>query len=153
MEEDKNMTEPEAVDALCTDLFPLCRLVTPNLNEAARLLQRPLHTPEEMEAAAIELSARYGCASLLKGGHLEGGVMTDILYDRQIYRFTSPRIDTRNLHGTGCTYSSAIATLLGHGFELQEAVRQAKLYMDKAIQAAKCWHIGKGQGPLCHFRD
>ena len=147
------LTEPEAVDALCTDLFPLCRLVTPNLNEAARLLQRPLHTPEEMEAAAIELSARYGCAFLLKGGHLEGGAMTDILYDRQIYRFTSPRIDTRNLHGTGCTYSSAIATLLGHEFELQEAVRQAKLYMDKAIQAARCWHIGKGQGPLCHFRD
>ena len=145
------LTEPEAVNALCTELFPLCRLVTPNLNEAARLLQRPLHTPKEMEEAAAELSARYGCAFLLKGGHLEGGAMTDILYFRQVYRFTSPRIDTHNLHGTGCTLSSAIATLLGNGFTLPEAVGQAKLYMDKAIKAASGWHIGGGQGPLCHF--
>ena len=147
------LTEPEAAEALRTTLFPLCRLVTPNLNEAAYLLGHPLHTPEEMEAAAAELSARYGCAFLLKGGHLESEAMTDILYDQKIYKFTSPRIVTPNLHGTGCTYSSAIATLLGHGFELPEAVDNAKLYMNKAIRAAKQWHVGQGQGPLCHFWD
>lgn len=145
------LTEPEATETLRTTLFPLCRLVTPNLNEAAHLLGHPLHTPEEMENAAIELSSRYGCAFLLKGGHLEGEAMTDILYDQKIYRFTGPHIDTHNLHGTGCTYSSAIATLLGHGYTLPEAVGYAKQYMNKAIKAACRWHIGRGQGPLCHF--
>ena len=147
------LTDPEAIETLRTTLFPLCRLVTPNLHEAAYLLGHPLHTPEEMESAAMELSSRYGCAFLLKGGHLKGEAMTDILYDQKIYKFTSPHIDTHNLHGTGCTYSSAIATLLGHGHTLPEAAGYAKQYMNKAIKAACQWHVGQGQGPLCHFWD
>lgn len=145
------LTDSETISILCTELFPLCHLVTPNLNEAAYLLRHPLHTLKDMQTGAIELSTRYGCAFLLKGGHLSGEDMTDILYDRKIYTFTSPRITTHNLHGTGCTLSSAIATFLGHGFILSEAVGQAKIYMDKAIANASHWHIGKGQGPLCHF--
>ena len=104
-----------------------------------------------MEQAAAELYGRYGCAFLLKGGHLEGDRMTDILFDGQIHRFSSPRIDTGNLHGTGCTLSSAIATLLGQGHTLPEAVCLGKAYMDKAIEAAREWRIGSGYGPLCHF--
>lgn len=145
------LMESDAVEALCSDLFPHCRLVTPNLHEAAFLLGSPLHTPQEMEQAAAELYGRYGCAFLLKGGHLEGDRMTDILFDGQIHRFSSPRIDTGNLHGTGCTLSSAIATLLGQGHTLPEAVCLGKAYMDKAIEAAREWRIGSGYGPLCHF--
>ena len=145
------LMEPDAIEALRTELFPCCRLVTPNLNEAASLLGIPLHTTQDMEQAAAELYDRYGCAFLLKGGHLEGDRMTDILFDGQTYRFSSPRVDTNNLHGTGCTLSSAIATLLGQRRSLPEAVRLGKAYMDKAIEAAREWRIGNGYGPLCHF--
>lgn len=145
------LMETDAVEALRSELFPLCRLVTPNLNEASALLGIPLHTIQDMEQAAVELYSRHGCAFLLKGGHLEGNRMTDILCDGHVHRFTSPRIDTGNLHGTGCTLSSAIATLLGQGHTLPEAVRLGKAYMDKAIEAAREWRIGSGYGPLCHF--
>ena len=146
------LMEPDAAEALRTELFPLCRLVTPNLPEAADLLGSPIHTVQDMEQAAAELHARHGCAFLLKGGHLEGDCMTDVLCDgRTAYRFSSPRIDTANLHGTGCTLSSAIATLLGQGHALPEAVRRAKAYTDRAIEAARTWRMGSGYGPLCHF--
>ena len=145
------LMESDAIEALRTELFPQCRLVTPNLNEAANLLGTPLHTPQDMEQAAVKLYDHYGCAFLLKGGHLDGDRMTDILFDGQPYRFSSPRIVTNNLHGTGCTLSSSIATLLGQGHSLPEAVRLGKAYMDKAIEAAREWRIGCGYGPLCHF--
>ena len=98
------------------------------------------------------MQARYGCALLIKGGHLDGERSTDILCDGgTLYRFSSPRIETHNLHGTGCTLSSAIATLLGRGLALPEAVRGAKAYIDRAIAAARDLRIGHGHGPLWHF--
>ena len=139
------LMEPDATEALRTELFPRCRLVTPNLNEASFLLGKNLHTLQDM------LSQHYGCAFLLKGGHLEGDRMTDVLFDGQTHHFSSARINTSNLHGTGCTLSSAIATFLGQGNSLPEAVRLAKTYMDKTIKAASQWKIGSGYGPLCHF--
>lgn len=145
------LMEPDATEALRTELFPRCRLVTPNLNEASFLLGKNLHTLQDMEQAATELSQHYGCAFLLKGGHLEGDRMTDVLFDGQTHHFSSARINTSNLHGTGCTLSSAIATFLGQGNSLPEAVRLAKAYMDKTIKAASQWEIGSGYGPLCHF--
>mgnify|MGYP000894452942 FL=1 len=144
------LMEPDATEALRTELFPRCRLVTPNLNEASFLLGKNLHTLQDMEQAATELSQHYGCAFLLKGGHLEGDRMTDVLFDGQTH-FSSARINTSNLHGTGCTLSSAIATFLGQGNSLPEAVRLAKAYMNKTIKAASQWEIGSGYGPLCHF--
>ena len=145
------LMEPNATEALRTELFPRCRLVTPNLNEASFLLGKNLHTLQDMEQAATELSQHYGCAFLLKGGHLEGDRMTDVLFDGQTHHFSSAHINTSNLHGTGCTLSSAIATFLGQGNSLPEAVRLAKAYMDKTIKAASQWEIGSGYGPLCHF--
>ena len=145
--------EEEALAALCDEVFPLCRLVTPNLNEAERLLGHPVTTVEEMEQGAEELFRRYGCAFLVKGGHLAGDRMTDVLCDGAISRFDSPRIATGNLHGTGCTLSSAIATGLASGRTLREAVGQGKAYMDRAIAAARDLHIGSGNGPLWHFPD
>ena len=145
------LMKPDAAEALRTELFPRCRLVTPNLNEASFLLGRSLHTLQDMEHAATELFQRYGCAFLLKGGHLDGEYMTDVLFDGQTHHFSSPRIHTGNLHGTGCTFSSAIATHLGQGYSLPDSVQLAKAYMDKTIEAASQWRIGCGYGPLCHF--
>lgn len=147
------LIEEEALTALCDEVFPLCRLVTPNLNEAEQLLGHPVTTVEEMEQGAEELFRRYGCAFLVKGGHLAGDRMTDVLCDGVISRFDSPRIATGNLHGTGCTLSSAIATGLASGRTLREAVGQGKAYMDRAIAAARDLHIGSGNGPLWHFPD
>lgn len=149
----KALAEPETVAALCDELFPLCLLITPNLHEASRLLGRPVTTVAEMERGAEELSRRYGCAVLVKGGHLEGDRMTDVLYDGDVVRFDGARIATGNLHGTGCTLSSAIATLLASGRTLREAVGEGKAYMNRAIAAARELHIGSGNGPLWHFPD
>lgn len=134
-----------------TRLFQLCTLITPNLGEAEAIVGWPVRTLEDMEQTAQELSRRQGCAVLVKGGHLSGAEAVDILFDGTIHIYRSPHIATHNLHGTGCTLSSAIATLLGQGHELPQAVHQAKIYMNRAIIAARHWHIGRGQGPLCHF--
>lgn len=149
----RTLTQPNAIEAVCHELFPLCCLVTPNLDEVSLLLDTPVRTVSEMKTAATTLYNRYGCAFLVKGGHLEGNDTTDVLYDGTLHVFTSPRIDTSNLHGTGCTLSSAIATLLGYGYTLSEAVRQAKRYTDNAIAAARDLHLGAGNGPLWHFPD
>lgn len=148
-----SLTRSDAVEALCRELMPRCRVATPNLNEAAVLAGAPLGTLAEAREAARMLHGRYGCAILIKGGHLDGERSTDILCDGDgtLHLFSSPRIETRNLHGTGCTLSSAIATLLGHGLALSEAVRRAKKYIDHAIAAARDLHIGHGHGPLWHF--
>ena len=143
---------PSAIHTLCHLLFPLCTLVTPNLPETQRILGREVTTIDEMKEATQALSERYGCAFLLKGGHLEGESMCDVLFDgHRHHLYASPRISTTNLHGTGCTLSSAIATLLAQGQELTEAVRQGKEYITRAIAAARPLHIGHGNGPLWHF--
>ncbi len=147
-----SLTRTDAVEALCRELMPRCRVATPNLDEAVVLAGSPLRTLAEAEEAARMMQARYGCALLIKGGHLDGERSTDILCDGgTLYRFSSPRIETHNLHGTGCTLSSAIATLLGRGLALPEAVRGAKAYIDRAIAAARDLRIGHGHGPLWHF--
>lgn len=96
------------------ELFPLCTLITPNLHETSVLIghRTEIRTASQMEEAAATLSAKYGCAVLIKGGHLEGDNMIDILYDGTIHKFTTEKIISRNLHGTGCTLSSAIASYL-----------------------------------------
>lgn len=146
------LMDSEALGTLRRELLPCCTLVTPNLPETQRLLGRPATTVDEMKLAAQELGHTYGCAFLIKGGHLEGGSMCDVLYDgRRHHLFTAPRIHTANLHGTGCTLSSAIATCLAQGHPLPEAVSRAKSYISQAIEAASHLHIGEGNGPLWHF--
>lgn len=145
------LMEAEALETLCWQLFPHCTLVTPNLLETQVILGRTVTTINEMKSAARELNDTYGCAFLIKGGHLEGDTMCDVLYDGHQYQlFSAPRIVTSNLHGTGCTLSSAIATYLAQGVSLAESVSQAKAYISQAIAAASHLHIGEGNGPLWH---
>lgn len=155
------MTE-ETICTIKEELFPLCTLVTPNLSEASLLLEMPVSTVEEMEQAAVSLSKQYQTSFLIKGGHLKSEEMCDILYANSISLkvntaittcslHASPKIESHNLHGTGCTLSSAIATYLAYGKSLEEAVRQAKNYISTAIYNGKDLHIGHGNGPLWHF--
>ena len=148
------LLEEEAVNALTSSLMPLATLVTPNLREAEVLIGKRLSSPEEMEEAACEL-LRFGSgAVLVKGGHLEEGMMCDVLRidgEEKARRFSAPKIASRNTHGTGCTLSSAIATFLALGCTLPEAVGKAKEYVYKGIEAGKDVCIGGGHGPLNHF--
>ncbi len=145
------MTE-ETVQAICEKLFPLCSIITPNLHETALLTDNTIHTTNDMEQAAQTLARRYGTSVLVKGGHLEGDKMCDILFHRgSIHRYTALKIESRNLHGTGCTLSSAIATQLAYGNPMEEAVWQAKQYVCQAISRGKSMQIGRGNGPLWHF--
>ena len=124
---------PDAIDYIAQHLFPLCTLITPNLLEAQRI-------------GVYSLSA----ACLIKGGHANSNMMTDVLHmpDGTTHEYTTPRIRTRNLHGTGCTLSSAIASYLALGHSLPQAVSLAKDYITSAIQRSVDIHIGSGNGPL-----
>jgi hydroxymethylpyrimidine/phosphomethylpyrimidine kinase len=141
---------PEAVAALRQTLFPRAALLTPNLPELAHLAGRALPTHEAMVDAAQELAAATGAAVLAKGGHADGATITDVLVapGAEPQSFEHPRIETRHTHGTGCTLSSAIATLLGRGESLPEAVRLARRFVLDAIETAPGY--GAGSGPLGH---
>lgn len=138
--------------ALRERLVPMATLVTPNLPEAAVLLdEEPAETPAAMAAQAERLAA-ITRAVLLKGGHLSEAESTDILVTPAgTVRLSAPRVATDNTHGTGCTLSSAIAAFLARGLPLEEAVRRAKAYLSAAIAAADQLAIGKGRGPVHHF--
>lgn len=134
------------------ELFPLCTLITPNLLEAELLSGMTISTPVQMKSAAISLSRKYGCAVLVKGGHLDSDTMSDVLYDGdEIHEYSTAKINSANLHGTGCTLSSAIASHLSLGAKLPDAVAKAKTFVHKAISNAALMNIGKGNGPLWHF--
>ena len=140
-----------AADALAGKLFPLMKLITPNLPEAEFLLGRRVSSDAQREQAAAELAERYGCSVLIKGGHSAGNA-DDLLYNqengsRTWYR--TERISNDNTHGTGCTLSSAAACGLAQGKTLEESVREAKEYITGAIRDGM--NLGKGNGPLNHF--
>jgi hydroxymethylpyrimidine/phosphomethylpyrimidine kinase len=150
---------PDAVEAMRALLFPRAALITPNLPELAALVGRPLTTTAEMVEAAEELTEATGAAVLAKGGHMTGegeaARIIDVLYQPEsaasgarVVQFDHARIDTRHTHGTGCTLSSAIATLLGHGQPLEHAVRLGRQFVVRAIEAAPGY--GAGHGPLGH---
>ena len=143
---------PETVQVLVDELFPLATVITPNLDEAALLLGRPIGHAEELEGAARELLAMGARAVLLKGGHLPGDEVTDLLVTGTgaAQRLTSPRIESRNTHGTGCTLSSAIAAHLAQGEPLERAVSLARAFILQAIAQGADVHTGAGHGPLNH---
>ena len=139
-----------AQKALRTKLLPVTTLLTPNTVEASVLLGTPVDTLEQAEAAARELGQRGPKAVLVKGGHLTGPEAIDVLfYDGKLVRIASPRIDTKHTHGTGCTYSAAIAANLARGQTLEDAVRSAKHWLTQALASAP--GLGKGIGPVNHF--
>jgi len=133
-------------------LFPLLRLLTPNIPEAEGLLGRPIG--DDAEEAVREMGREFRCSVLLKGGHREGMSLVDLLYGQDSGRvtvFENSRIDTRNTHGTGCTLSSAVTSFLARGLPLIDAVNKAEDYLHKAIVAGAGYRIGKGHGPVHHF--
>ena len=142
----------ETVHVLVHELFPLATVITPNLDEAALLLNRAINGAEALDAAATALLALGAPAVLLKGGHLPGDTVMDVLAlaDGTRLRLQSPRIVTHNGHGTGCTLSSAIAAHLALGLALPQAVEQARAYILGAIAAGANVHTGHGHGPLNH---
>lgn len=144
----------EAVEILRDELMPLANVVTPNLPEAATLLDEA-EAGHENEAVgqARRLLERGARAVLIKGGHGEGRESVDHLLTRDgtLRRFAAPRIETRNNHGTGCTLSAAVAAGLAGGAGLAEAVAGAKTYVTEAIRTAGSLPVGQGHGPLHHF--
>lgn len=149
---DALLTE-EAITTLRERLLPRARLVTPNLPEAARLLGEAVAVRENDIARQGRALLTLGCeAVLIKGGHGSGSDSTDYLFAKgAVERFSAPRIDTNNTHGTGCTLASAIAAGLARGLDLSDAVRGAKDYVTAAIAAADRLSVGRGNGPLHHF--
>ncbi len=139
-----SLLEPDAVAAYRERLFPLAALITPNLDEARVLLGRPIGNLAEMAAAGGELSARYGAAFLMKGGHLAGDEAVDLLCLPGGETVEHPAPFTRGVstHGTGCTYSAAITAGLAQGLELRAAVGQAKSYVTNAIRNFFRWQVG-----------
>jgi hydroxymethylpyrimidine/phosphomethylpyrimidine kinase len=146
------LIDREAVSVLVSDLFPKAAVVTPNLDEASLLVGRPLDSESAMEAAALQLLEMGARAVLLKGGHLPGETVGDLLLTQaaQAHWMRAPRIATPNTHGTGCTLSSAIASQLALGLPLEEAVALAREYVRGALQAGAAVRTGAGSGPLDH---
>lgn len=141
-----------AADALVRELFAKAAVVTPNLDEAALLVGRTLTSEADMQAAALELVAKGARAVLLKGGHLAGDIVSDLLQIAGAAPswMRAPRIATPNTHGTGCTLSSAIAAYLALGMPLVDAVQAARLYVRGALEAGASVKTGSGSGPLNH---
>lgn len=146
---------PEAVATLRAELIPYSRVITPNLPEASLLLGETIDHQDQLEDAAIALSKISGNISvMIKAGHLENNLLVDIFYNAEtgnITRLSSPKVDTVNTHGTGCTLSSAIAAYLAKGFPLDDAVISAKNYLRQAIVDGAAYSIGRGHGPVNHF--
>ncbi len=142
----------ETVSVLVRELFPRVQVVTPNLDEAALLLGRPLSQVPQLQAAASDLQALGATAVLLKGGHLEGNEVVDVLNQtgHAPEVFTSARIHSPNVHGTGCSLSSAIAAHLAVGHTLSQAVAHARQYILQAIATGAQVRTGHGHGPLNH---
>ena len=145
----KAMLDEEGAIAMIQKLIPQAFLVTPNLDEASFLTGIKIHGKESIERAAQAIAAMGPHAVLIKGGHMEKEATDLLLYQKNFYTFTSPKIQSDNTHGTGCTHSAAITALLAKGVKLVEAVGMAKDFMTRAIETAP--GLGRGTGPVNHF--
>lgn len=145
------LMEPTAVSTLIETIIPLADVLTPNIPEAEKIADMQISTVSDMETAARKIHS-MGCKSVVvKGGHHIGNAV-DVLFDgRNFYHFETAHIDTKNTHGTGCTFSSAIASQLAKGKSVPDAVKAAKTYVTMAIEHSLA--IGKGCGPTHHFYE
>ncbi|MFH1560277.1 MAG: bifunctional hydroxymethylpyrimidine kinase/phosphomethylpyrimidine kinase [Chloroflexota bacterium] len=144
-----HLLQEVAVEALRSLLIPLATVVTPNLPEATVLVGRSVESLEDARQAARDIVAMGARSAVVKGGHLQGDAV-DVFYDGRRFReFTAARLDTTSIHGTGCTFASAIAAGLAKDMAVEEAVAQAKEYVTEAIRNA--FPLGGGHGPLNHF--
>jgi hydroxymethylpyrimidine/phosphomethylpyrimidine kinase len=148
------LIEDNAIETLIDELFPVSYIITPNLAEASIILNNKSPAKNEMVTAAVKLLKLSNNAVLLKGGHLEGDTIYDIYIDKSgsaPHIFENPRIHSHNVHGTGCTLSSAIAACLARGYALDKAVKYAQKYIYNAIYYGKEYKTGNGHGPVNHF--
>lgn len=148
------LLRPEARQALIEALVPLATVVTPNLHEARVLsgMER-IRTLEDQRSAARAIHRLGPRNVVVKGGHLPGSDQSiDVLFDgRELHEFSTPRVETRNTHGTGCTFASAIAAELAKGYQVHEAVERAKAYLYAILERSVHLQLGTGYGPLSHF--
>lgn len=143
------LLQDDAIDCYERELFPLAALVTPNLSEAVRLLGEPIADLQAMRKAGAKLAEKYGVPVLLKGGHLTGEEAIDLLFAQgRVTEFSAPFFRGIATHGTGCTYSAAIAAGLAIGLPLEEAIRRAKKFVTATIAQHHAWKTA--QGPSLH---
>jgi len=142
----------EAVKNMKEKLIPAASVITPNIPEAEVLIGEKILTENGKKDACKKLIA-YGCgAVIVKGGHMQGAISSDLLYDgKEFYEFSTPRIETKNTHGTGCTFASSVAARLAKGLSLVDAVEDAKNYITNAIKRADELNVGEGHGPVYHW--
>lgn len=148
------LMQDEAIETLKNELLGCARIITPNIPEAEILLGKTINKQSELPQYARELSMGGAISVMLKAGHLKDNQLVDILYNAEtdeIIELKSMRIQTKNTHGTGCTLSSAIASFIAHGQGLNEAVGNAKNYINEAIIQGAKYEIGAGHGPVHHF--
>ena len=144
------LLDDRGVEAMQKRLFPIAALITPNAPEAARLSGIAVESTEDAVRAAQTLKQKGVRAVLVKGGHIEGELVTDVLVDETgVHRFGSPRIANASTHGTGCTLASAIATGLAQGMSLRNSIIRARSFVQEAIRTGLA--VGHGTGPLNHL--
>ena len=140
-----NLLEPEAIEAYENELFPLATLITPNLDEAALLLETVIKGGRQMESAVKALAKKYRASILLKGGHLRSENAIDLLFHHgELIEFSAPFVRGVETHGTGCTYSAAITAGLACGFTLEQAIRRAKKFVTESIERRFRWRSKSG---------
>jgi len=132
-------------------LFPHAEVITPNLLEASVIVGRLLEDGEAAAAAAAELSAEGDAWVVVKGGHLDGAATDAVAHGAEVTTLTSERVETANVHGTGCSFASATAAGLAQGLDPLAALRQAKAFIDRGVRGGSAWHLGAGHGPIDHF--
>lgn len=154
------LLQDSAIEVLKEQLLPLSDIITPNIPEAEVLTGQTIDNDEDMKTAGMELLELGPKSVVVKGGHadLQTRDSADLLITMQngsveMQWLTGKRIETSNTHGTGCTYSSAMAAYLARGFEITEAVQRAKTYINKAIRTGASYKIGQGHGPVHHFHE
>jgi len=148
------LLQDDAIEAIKAHLMPLADVVTPNIPEASVLCGRRLKQWSDIESAAETLAQHGSRCILIKGGHGDENKSTDLLFiarESRFVRLEADRIKTDNNHGTGCTLSSAIASYMAKGNDIEEAVQMAKEFMNHAIRAGAAYKIGHGHGPVHHF--
>ncbi|PTN05625.1 bifunctional hydroxymethylpyrimidine kinase/phosphomethylpyrimidine kinase [Mangrovibacterium marinum] len=144
----------EAIATLKSELIPSVRVITPNIPEAEILSGQRISCQADLSKVVKSMTCGGKVSVLLKAGHLTEDELTDIFYNAEtdeMIELKSQRVHTRNTHGTGCTFSSAVASQLAQGLDLNDAVRAAKEYINKAIVDGAAYEIGKGHGPVHHF--
>ena len=150
------LLQNEAIETLKNELIPYVRVITPNIPEAEILIGQKITNQYDLPLIVKDLSFNRSVSVLLKAGHLTEDNLVDVFYNAEtdeVIELRSERIQTRNTHGTGCTFSSAVASFLAHGLSLNDSIRRAKEYMAKAIIVGAEYEIGKGHGPVHHFFD